>query len=214
MAKLFINIGDKFGMLTVLEINKSNCKCLCECGEITYASKGQLNKGVNHGKTSCGCKRAKTLSRIKRVHGLNNHRLFRIYHHMKQRCQNERNTHYFNYGGRGISVCAEWASSFRAFYNWSMANGYQPELTLDRINVNGNYEPENCRWATREIQANNTTTNIFITHSDETLTLKQWSKKLNLDYNLVKARHRRGWSVSRMFTPHQKTDHKDNQCFV
>lgn len=203
MGQFIVNIGDKFGMLTIAEINVKGCKCICDCGNETFATRGQLKKGEKHGKTSCGCKRKITLSN-RRTHGLGDHRLFRIYHHMKQRCQNHNDDNFANYGGRGISVCGEWGESFENFYIWAINNGYKNDLTLDRINVNGNYEPANCRWATAKMQSNNKRTNLNIEYLGEQLTLKQWSQKLNLDYNLLKKRRRLGWPVENLFMPPRK----------
>jgi len=89
-------------------------------------------------------------------HNLTNHRLYNILKMMKQRVYNKKHTNYDYYGGRGITICDEWRNDFMSFYNWSIENGYQEDLTIDRINVNGNYEPSNCRWATRAVQSRNT----------------------------------------------------------
>lgn len=109
---------------------------------------------------------------------------------MKDRCYNPNDKRYKNYGGRGIKVCDEWLNSFENFYNWTVNNGYQEGLTIDRIKVDGNYEPSNCRWADMETQSNNRTTNINITYQGQTKTLKQWCDIYNLNYKSAHAKIR------------------------
>lgn len=107
---------------------------------------------------------------------------------MKNRCYNKKLKEYKNYGGRGIKICDEWKNDFLVFYKWSIENGYSDNLTIDRIDVNGNYEPSNCRWATIEMQANNKTNNHFITYNNQTLTINQWARKLNIPRETIKTR--------------------------
>ena len=99
---------------------------------------------------------------------------------MKSRYLNKNNSRYKDYGGRGITVCDEWLNDFTAFYKWSLNNGYSENLSIDRINVNGNYCPENCRWITMKEQSNNKRNTILITINEETLNIAQWCKKLNM----------------------------------
>lgn len=144
-------LGEKFGKLNVLRFNgknkhnKNTWVCLCECGKEVTCIGSDLIRGHT---TSCGCSRAK--------HRLRDTRLYSIWGSMKNRCLSEKNTHYKYYGGIGISVCDEWNKDFVAFYNWSISNGYSEDLTIDRINPNGNYEPSNCRWVNKSVQALNT----------------------------------------------------------
>ena len=107
---------------------------------------------------------------------------------MKSRCAYERDPYYGHYGGKGILVCDEWLHDFQAFYVWAMANGYREDLTIDRINVNGNYEPNNCRWVDRKTQANNRTNNRVVTYHNETHTLAEWSEILGINYETLAAR--------------------------
>lgn len=119
---------------------------------------------------------------------------------MKDRCYNPKDKRYKNYGGRGIKICDEWLHSFESFYEWSLKNGYQDGLTIDRIDVNGNYEPNNCRWATWDVQCNNRTNNVYIEYNGEIKTLKQWCDILNIDYKKAHNRiHKLKWDAKRAF---------------
>lgn len=116
---------------------------------------------------------------------------------MKKRCYLKCNHDYKNYGARGIAVCDEWRNDFMAFYNWSMANGYNDTLTIDRIDVNGNYEPNNCRWCNMKQQARNRRNNIYFTYNGETHCLTDWCEILGLNRKTIYERLRHGWSYKR-----------------
>lgn len=111
-----------------------------------------------------------------------NQRLAKIYHAMKQRCYNVNNTGYKNYGGRGIAICDEWLESPESFQEWALNNGYTDKLTIDRINNDKGYSPDNCRWATMKQQANNKRNNHFVTYNGETHTISEWADSLGVDY--------------------------------
>lgn len=133
-------------------------------------------------------------------HGMTDTRLYRIWLGMRNRCSDPKHPHYKDYGGRGIEVCDEWKRDSKAFFDWSLQNGYADELTLDRVNANGNYCPENCRWATMKEQHNNKRNNIMLTFNGKTQTLSEWADETGINYHKLLMRHIRGWSAERALT--------------
>lgn len=149
--------GKKYGKLTVIEKDGGDTagarwKCVCDCGNVITVRGTNLRRGLT---TSCGCHQKNVVKMENTTHGQYTSRLHRIWSAMKQRCYNPRNKAYINYGGRGISVCDDWIHDFSAFSEWALSNGYNDTLTIDRINNDGNYEPDNCRWQTRAQQNKN-----------------------------------------------------------
>lgn len=133
-----------------------------------------------------------------KTHGQRHTRIYSIYHDMKRRCYNPNRKNYKNYGAKGISVCNEWRDDFVSFYEWAIKNGYTDKLTIDRIDNNGNYCPENCRWVDRKIQNNNKSNNHLVTYNGKTQTLKKWSEELGLDYSALLARiNKYKWGIKR-----------------
>jgi len=186
-----INIGDKFGYWTVIELpikENSRCKikCVCKCGNTKYVEKYNLLKGKSK---SCGCLKAELAKERMTTHGESDTRLYYIYTSMKERCLNPNNQAYKDYGGRGIKIHNEWLNSFENFRDWSLDNGYSDNLTIDRIDVNGNYEPNNCRWITMKAQCNNRRSNITINLNGETKTLTEICEEYQLDYKKILPRY-------------------------
>ena len=124
-------------------------------------------------------------------------RLHSIWKNMKTRCNNSNYDKYQYYGGKGVSVCEEWLGSYDTFKEWAIGNGYTDSLTLERIDVNGNYCPDNCKWVTRKEQANNRTTNHFLTYNGETKTAQAWADQTGLDICTILRRIKTGWSIEK-----------------
>lgn len=122
-----------------------------------------------------------------------------IFYGMKQRCYNKNAPSYKNYGGRGIKICQEWLENSKLFYEWAISNGYRDDLTIDRIDVNGDYEPSNCRWATQKEQANNTRKNIVITYNGVSHKIADWSKITGIDEKTIRKRYNNGYTEKEIF---------------
>lgn len=180
MPKFMDLTGQQYGRLAVLKCmgkNKGNhYQWLCECSCENHTQKIVAGMSLRQGNVkSCGClKENCSTANIK--HGLSRSRIALTYRHMKDRCLNPNSQAFSDYGERGITICEEWLGEegFMNFVKWAYENGYSDELSLDRVDVNGNYEPLNCRWTTTSIQNNNRRNNHYITIGSETKTVKQW----------------------------------------
>lgn len=190
------NYVDKRGVITAQWV------CLCDCGKEKVLRTGDLTTGHYQ---SCGCLNRERLLQSHTKHGLGKTRIYHIYLGMMDRCYDEKNcSSYKYYGGRGITVCDEWhgGEGAKRFKEWAIKNGYKDGLTLDRIDCNGNYTPDNCRWVTYKTQNNNKRDNHYITIGEETKTAKQWADQVGMNYTTLLARLSHGWNVEEaVFTP-------------
>lgn len=202
MAARIDLIGARFARLVVKRYagadkhNRATWECLCDCGATIVAAGANLRHGYVK---SCGCLWAEKNTGVTLDEVGNQTRLYQIWNGMKQRCRNPHHVSYPDYGGRGIRVCEEWIE-FRPFHDWAMVNGYRDDLTIDRIKSNEGYHPGNCRWATREVQGNNTIRNRQIEFRGETKTLANWAKAMGVKYSTLCRRLAQGWSVERALT--------------
>lgn len=211
MKKIDLNdiVGKKFNRLLVLSFDHSKphpnpskgnfyyYKCQCECGNITIVKRERL---INFETKSCGCYGKEIRKKILATKRILSHRLYRIWQGMKNRCYNPKNIKYYCYGGRGIIICDEWKNDFNIFYDWAIANGYKNNLSIERINVNGNYEPSNCTWANAKKQANNRTSNHPIFYNNERHSISEWAEILKINRSTLWYRIKRGWTIERAFT--------------
>ena len=205
MGALIEITGHKFGRLTVLrraendKYGQAQWLCQCDCGNMVIIPGYRIRSG---GSKSCGCLRAEVSQKKAKTHGLSrdiNHkqtRLYRIYTGIKNRCMNKRSPDYPNYGGRGVSVCEEWISDFKSFHDWAMSNGYANNLSIDRIDPNGNYEPNNCRWVQNKVQARNKKDTLYLTYKGETRPLSEWAEIKNIPYPTLHYRFKSGWTAN------------------
>ena len=155
--------------------------CQCDCHNHTerLVYIGHLQSGHS---TSCGCIRNQT-------HKLSHTKIYQQYYGMRKRCENKNHVSYCNYGGRGISVCQEWKESFKSFYSWAMNNGFKDGMTIERIDNNGNYSPENCKLIPKSEQSKNRRNCIFLTYKNQTMGLKEWSKIIGVSYGCLLKRY-------------------------
>ena len=188
-AKNFV--GEKFGKLTIIGESEKIGKfyyalCKCECGNEKKIKTTSFFRGYSK---TCGSCQSKLFPK----------RLRRTLTSMKARCLNKKSTYYKDYGGRGIKICQEWLKDRYSFYNWALENGYNENLTIDRIDCNGNYEPSNCKWSTKKEQANNKRTSIFLTYNNEKKTITDWSEIYNITMAKVSYRYKKGLPFEEIF---------------
>ena len=173
------------------------CLCECNCSEhnkLTLRG-SQIRSGITK---SCGCLKKEVFVDMVTKHGFGDkENIYKHWLNMRNRCNNPNYKYYDAYGGRGISICEDW-NDYATFRRWSLDNGYKYGLTLDRINTNENYTPNNCRWVTWKTQQNNKRNNHYITYNGVTHTMKEWSEIRNINYNTLRSRvNQCGWSIGR-----------------
>jgi len=205
MGRKLIDLTNRqFGKLTVINRGEDyitpkgkkypTWNCICECkNTINVLSSNLLNNTTN----SCGC--------IKEEGNNTKHnkcytKLYKIYKNIEQRCYNSNSKGFQYYGKRNIKMCEEWLNSFESFYNWAINNGYKQGLTIDRIEVNGNYEPSNCRWVTMKVQNYNRRTTHHLTFNNETHTLEEWSNITGIRTETLQSRLDRKWDIEKVLT--------------
>lgn len=194
-------VGQKFGRLTVIKRAESTVTpngttrtmwlCQCDCGEQITAAGHHLRAGKI---VSCGCYNDE-LKRSRATHHQSHTRIYNIWMGMRSRCNYSKNNRYDQYGARGIRVCFEWEHDFKAFYSWAISHGYTDELSIDRIDVNGNYCPENCRWETTQAQSENRTDNVLYSLSGEEQPISYWCREYGKKQPAVRWRLSHGWTI-------------------
>ena len=199
--------GKRFNNLTALnfeyrdERHNHYWKFRCDCGTEIIARKSAVTSGNTKQCKECS---AKGRSEKIKTHGFCGTRLYREWAGIIQRCENELNTSYDRYGAIGISVCEEW-HKFEPFAEWALANGYSDELTIDRIDSTGNYEPSNCRWVGNLEQANNKRTNVSVEVLGEVHTIAEWARIYGMKYHTLYDRVQKGWSENELFKGYTRT---------
>lgn len=210
---VFIDMtGKRFGRLTVLRRSHThrhpNGKtsimwlCVCDCGQKKAINGNNLRSGITK---SCGCYHDEIRRAATKKHGKTHSRLYGVWGSMRQRCNDPNHPAYQYYGGKGVAVCPEW-DDFECFEAWAMSSGYNVnakphECTIDRIDNDGDYCPDNCRWVNSTVQSNNQQSNVLITFSGKTQTRAQWAKEIGIKYHTLRDRiDRYGWSVERALT--------------
>lgn len=201
-------VGLRFGKIVVVEYahahNGAYWRCACDCGGVTIVKGYHLRAGMTK---SCGCgaraqaaENCRASARRRAVPHAYSRKLKDLYGNMIRRCFDPKNKRWAEYGGRGITVCELWLNDRRGFYDWAVANGWQPGLQIDRINNDGGYEPGNCRFVDGFVQANNTRKNTFLEWNGRRLTVSQWAREIGVMPKALQHRVDRGWDNDRIFT--------------
>lgn len=211
MSKVNDFTGQQIGRLTVIQraddIVSPNGRrrtawlCRCECGKILTV-RGECLSNTKRQTKSCGCLSADTARELKLTHGSAHTKLYGVWSGMKARCYNVNSTAYENYGGRGIQMCADWRNNYESFEKWAFTNGYSEGLSIDRIDVDGDYTPTNCRWTDATTQARNRRTNRILNFNGEEHTLTEWAQILNISPKTLFSRLYAGYSVEKILSTH------------
>lgn len=208
-AKFVDLTGERFGKWTVLRRGQDGTDkrgypvvrwvCKCDCGTVREVIGSTLKSGRSK---SCGCSQYEHQPDVCRslftTHGESKTRLYKIWAYMKKRCENANSSNYHLYGARGIKVCDEWSRDYTVFREWAIANGYKDDLSIDRIDPNGDYCPSNCRWADMFDQANNRRSNVYLEYNGRTMTMAQWARELNVPYYKICEGHSKGESLEQI----------------
>lgn len=199
---------EKYGKLTIIGLDNQKTysngyvvdfvRCRCDCGNEKVINYDNIKRGLVK---SCGC-----IS--KTANGMSKTRLYQTYRHLINRCYCEKDINYKNYGGRGITVCQEWQNDFMNFYNWAMTNGYTDKLTIDRIDVNGNYCPKNCRWVNMKTQQNNRSNNRILEYKGQKKTITEWANYCGLSYRNLYYRLKNGYTIEQAIEKPKRKLHK------
>jgi hypothetical protein len=189
-------IGDEYGELTVIEFvgavkGSGVYKCKCTCGNTKEFFLSNLRMGRTK---SCGCRRDESVSKKLRKHGDRHTRLYQIWTNIKSRCTNPNTSSYKYYGDKGIGISDEWKDDYSKFKEWSLENGYDEKMTIDRVDNNGGYYPDNCRWTDRITQSRNRDCAWYITIDGITKHAKDWCKEYGVNYKTAHNRLSYGWS--------------------
>lgn len=207
--------GERFGRLIVLEHvgfadnRVALWRCKCDCGNEIIVRQCNLRNGNTR---SCGCLLKDISIKKHTTHGLTKTRLHNIWAKMKERCYNPHRPAYKNYGGKGVGVCDEWKDNFLEFYDWSISNGYNDDLTIDRVDSNGDYSPLNCRWVTLSENVRQKSKNSFITIGNLSLTIHEWAIRLNMSPATLMSRYREKGNAFIVAGIKKALKEKDNSC--
>lgn len=204
-------LGRQFGRLTVIKYGRTDhgkamWKCHCICGNDVIVASENLIQGKTK---SCGCIRKEKTAKLKYSHGLHGHPLYRCWRNMLDRCQNPKNKEFNRYGGRGINVCEEW-KKFKNFYHWAIKHGYSEDLTIERVDNDLGYNPQNCIWADRYTQSRNRSDNHYIEFNGEKKILKDWADETGISESLIRHRLAAGWNVKEALN--RKNTDNENHC--
>ncbi len=197
------SLGLTYNRLTVLEVltynGVSSIIARCSCGEVIIRRSAMITCGCIK---SCGCFHEESRKYNNRTHGMHDTRLNSIWRGIKGRCNNQKDKAYHNYGGRGITVCKEWQDDFMTFYNWSMDNGYTKDLSIDRRDNDGNYEPSNCRWTTMIEQGRNRRNNVKYSLDGKMLCMSQISEYTGIRHDTLHYHHKRYGNIDKIYEKH------------
>ena len=199
--------GKRFGRLTAIKCTRRGTRaagvtmwlCVCDCGREKITQAAHL---VNGASKSCGCLQREIAKKVNTTHGKRKTRLYEIFENMISRCYNPRCPAFADYGGRGITICNEWLNDRELFFKWSEENGYTDTLSIDRINNDKGYSPDNCKWANRQQQNHNRRSNVLLTINGVTKVLCEWAREVGISHKTISYRLKKGWShANAVLTP-------------